>query len=52
MVFQKGGRLAQNLVFKYGDIKLEIVKKFNYLGIVLPQVVHFLKHRLPSQVKL
>ena len=26
MVFRKGGRLAQNLVFMYGDIKLEIVK--------------------------
>ena len=34
MVFRKGGRLAQNLVFMYGDINLEIVKKFNYLGIV------------------
>ena len=26
MVFRKGGRLAQNLVFMYGDINLEIVK--------------------------
>ena len=34
MVFRKGGRLAQNLVFMYGDINSEIVKKFNYLGIV------------------
>ena len=34
MVFRKGGRQAQNLVFLYGDINLEIVKKYNYLGIV------------------
>ena len=34
MVFRKGGRLAQNLVFMYEDINLEIVKTFNYLGIV------------------
>ena len=34
MVFRKGGRLPQNLVFMYGDLNLEIVKKFNYLGIV------------------
>ena len=34
IVFRKGERLAQNLVFMYGDINLEIVKKFNYLGIV------------------
>ena len=28
MVFRKGDGLAQNLIFMYGDINLEIVKKF------------------------
>ena len=34
MIFRKGGRLPQNLEFRYGDINLEIVRKFTYLGIV------------------
>ena len=51
MVFRKGGRRPQNLVFMYGDINLEIVKKLIIQELFLPQVVHFLKHRLPFQVK-
>lgn len=34
MIFRKGGRIRGNLSFKYGDIELEIVPKFTYLGIV------------------
>ena len=34
IVFRKGGRLPQNLEFKYGDSVIEIVNKFTYLGIV------------------
>ena len=34
IVFRKGGRLPQNLEFKYGDNVIEIVNKFTYLGIV------------------
>ena len=34
MVFRKGGHLRQNLSFKCGHVDLEIVSKYNYLGIV------------------
>ena len=34
IIFRKGGRLPQNLSFRYGDTNLEIVNKFTYLGIV------------------
>lgn len=34
MVFQKGGRLPQNLSFKYKSEEIEIVSKFKYLGIL------------------
>ena len=34
MIFRKGGMLPRNLSFYYDDEPLEIVKKFNYLGIV------------------
>ena len=34
ILFRKGGVLPQDLVFRYGDINLEIVSKFIYLGIV------------------
>ena len=34
MVFRKGGRLPNNLSFKYNDSNIEIVSKFKYLGIV------------------
>ena len=34
MVFRKGGRLPQNLVFYYNNNPIEIVNKFSYLGIV------------------
>ena len=34
MIFRKGGRLPNNLRFKYGEHQLDIVNKFNYLGIV------------------
>lgn len=33
IIFRKGGRLPQNLEFKYGVSYLEIVNKFTYLGI-------------------
>lgn len=35
MVFRKGGRLARNLRFMYGDNEIEIVTEFAYLGITL-----------------
>ena len=44
MVFRKGGRLRQNLLFKYGHVDLEIVSKYIYLGIVLRLVVHLILH--------
>lgn len=34
MIFRKGGRLAQNIVFNYGNSTIDIVSKFTYLGIV------------------
>ena len=34
MVFKRGDRLPNNLMFTYGDHQLEIVKKFIYLGVV------------------
>lgn len=34
IVFRKGGRLPQNLQFKFNDKIIEIVNKFCYLGIV------------------
>ena len=34
MIFRKGGMISRNLSFYYDDEPLEIVKKFNYLGIV------------------
>ena len=39
--FRKGGRLPQNLAFRYGDTNLEIVNKFTYLGIVFTSVGSF-----------
>ena len=34
MVFRKGGRLPNNLNFVYNNIKIEIVNKFCFLGVV------------------
>lgn len=34
MIFRKGGRLPDNLNFKYNDSIIEIVNKFCYLGVV------------------
>ena len=34
MIFRKGGRLPNNIIFHYGGEQLEIVNKFVYLGIV------------------
>ena len=34
IIYRKGGRLPQNLEFRYGHINLEIVSKFTYLDIV------------------
>ena len=34
MCFRKGGRLSKNIKFLYNDRTVEIVDKFNYLGIV------------------
>ena len=34
MIFRKGGRLPNNISFHYNDIAIEIVSKFNYLGVV------------------
>lgn len=34
MIFRKGGRLPDNLNFKYNDSIFEIVNKFCYLGVV------------------
>ena len=34
MVFRKGGRLPNDLDFKYKNISIEIVNKFCYLGVI------------------
>ena len=34
MVFEKGGRLSNNLNFTYNKVKIELVNKFCYLGVV------------------
>ena len=34
MIFIKGGRISDDLSFTYGDMEMEIVSKFTYLGIV------------------
>ena len=34
MVFRKGGRLSNDLDFKYKNISIEIVNKFCYLGVI------------------
>ena len=33
MIFRKGGRLSNNLDFKYGNFPIEIVRIFSYLGV-------------------
>ena len=33
VIFNPTGRVLNNLVFKFGDIKMEIVKSYTYLGI-------------------
>ena len=35
------GRLPQNLQFTYRNIEFEIVKEFNYLGILLTKTENF-----------
>jgi hypothetical protein len=35
------GRLPQNLQFTYSNIEFEIVKEFNYLGILLRKTGNF-----------
>ena len=35
------GRLPQNLSFSYDNLNLEIVKKFNYLGIIFTRTGNF-----------
>ena len=34
MCVRKGGRLPQNIEFIYNNQRIEIVSKFNYLGVV------------------
>ena len=34
MIFKKSGRLPDNTVFNFDNVKIEIVKNFTYLGIV------------------
>ena len=34
MIFRKGGRLSNNLDFKYGNYPIEIVRRCSYLGVV------------------
>ena len=34
MVFRKGGRLPNDLDFKYKNVSIEIVNKFCYLGVI------------------
>ena len=34
MIFRKGSRLRRNLKFHYNETEIEIVSKFNYLGMV------------------
>jgi len=52
MVFRKGGRLPENCTFFCNDIQLEIVTKFNYLGIVFTPGSLFLIRKILCQVKL
>lgn len=33
MVYKKGSRLALNAIFFYGNVKLEIVNIFTYVGV-------------------
>jgi len=51
MVFRKGGRLSQNLRFLYDGTDIEIVSKFNYLGIVFSSGDSFseARHTLSGQ---
>jgi len=51
MVFRKGGRLSQNLRFLCDGTEIEIVSKFNYLGIVFSSGGSFseAQHTLSSQ---
>ena len=34
MSFRKGGRISDDLSFTYGDMEMETVSKYMYLGIV------------------
>ena len=34
MIFRKGGRLSNNVDFKYGNYPIEIIRRFSYLGVV------------------
>ena len=40
VIFSKG-RQPQNLHFTYGDTEIEIVKEFNYLGVLFSRTGHF-----------
>ena len=34
MIFRKGRRISNELFFTYGDMEMEIMSKYTYLGIV------------------
>jgi len=44
MVFRRGGRLPGGLRFEYNDKPLEIVAKYEYLGITLQPTLTFTEH--------
>ena len=39
IVFRKGGFLAANEVWRYGDEEIEVVNSYKYLGLSLTQAV-------------
>ena len=34
LIFKRGGRLSRNLIFTFDNREIEVVSKFNYLGVV------------------
>lgn len=52
--FRKGGKLAKSDVFKYNNKIVEIVNKYNYLGMILTTKLSFtehIKHRKLQAIK-
>ena len=52
MIFRKGGRISDDLSFIYGDMEMEIVSKYTYLGIVFTSGGSFNVAQKLCQIKL